>query len=79
MKHFAYPSHSQGKSNCGIHKNSILDRICAVIVIGGCVSAMFGLVSYANYRDSQYFKSQNVASFPSRPEECNLDCPPMDS
>lgn len=77
--HTAYPAHTQGKSNAGIYKASVIDRICAIIVLGGCIVSMTALVAYSNHRDAEYFKNHHtVASFPSRPEECNLDCPPMD-
>jgi hypothetical protein len=74
----AYPARSAGRSNAGHRRRSLVDSICAVLLVAGTVGSMVALVSYANARDAEHFRSQSVASVPTRPEECNGDCPPMD-
>ena len=56
-----------------------IDIICQSLVIGGVIGSITGMVLYANHRDSEHFKMENISSFPSRPEECMPDCEPMDT
>lgn len=79
----AYPARSAGRSNAGrsnvrrrVRRRVIIDKVLGFLLLGSAVAGMAGLVLYANERDSRYL--QEHASFPSRPEECNGDCPPMD-
>ena len=80
----AYPARSTGRSNAGrsnvrrrVRRRVIIDKVLGLMLLGSAVAGMAGLVLYANERDARYFR-QDHASFPSRPEECNGDCPPMD-
>lgn len=75
----AYPSRSAGRSNATrARRRSLVDTACGMLVLTSVIGGMTWLVTYANARDAEHFRSQPVASFPSRPEECNGECPPMD-
>lgn len=74
----AYPARSAGRSNAGrrARRRAIIDKVLGFLLVSSAVAGMAGLVLYANERDSRYL--QEHASVPTRPEECNGDCPPMD-
>jgi hypothetical protein len=63
---------------CHQSGSKLADRLAGFMLISLLVAGMASLVGYANARDAEHFKANPVASFPSRPEECNGECPPMD-
>lgn len=53
----------------------ICDRICSVILLGSVIGGMFGLVAYANHRDSMEL-NQTVSSVPTRPQDIDENWTP---